>query len=169
MLCPGCGNDNIPGVDACEECGTDLAGLDIPEAASGFQGHMLNDRIEGLMSDAVRVTPETTVSDAIAAMRENKVGCVLVVRAGELAGVFNERHVLSRVVRAGRDATSTPVSEVMSDELLLLDPEDPPAFAVHRMVAHDRRHLPVTSGTEILGYVSVRGVLRYIRDQVAVG
>ena len=29
MQCPGCGTPNIPGVDACESCGLDLAGLDL--------------------------------------------------------------------------------------------------------------------------------------------
>jgi|GEM_PF-6048988 len=166
MLCPGCGRDNIPGVDTCEDCGSDLAGLDLPSAGSGFRGRMLNDRVEELVSEAVTVPPDATVAEAVETMRSRGVGCVLVVEGGRLMGLFNERHLLGGVLNRGRDPKATSVSEVMSSELLLLDPEDPPAFAVHRMVSHDRRHLPVVSGSEIHGYVSVREVLGYIRSQL---
>lgn len=169
MRCPGCHHDNIPGVDVCEECGSDLAGLDLPEAERGFRGRMLNDRVGDLISQAVVLPPDATVAEAISKMRDRKAGCVLVARDGELIGIFNERHLLTRVINRHLDAAATPVADVMSTELQLLDPDDPPAFAVHRMVSRGRRHLPVVSGSRILGYVSVRNVLSYIEKQFATG
>jgi signal-transduction protein with cAMP-binding, CBS, and nucleotidyltransferase domain len=163
MRCPGCGLDNIEGVDACDHCGMDLAGLDLPEARSGFRGRMLGDRLGDLvLAQAVQIDVASSVGEAIAAMRRQGCGCVLVLRDGKLAGIFNERHVLTRIVRPGRDPETTSMAEVMSPDPLRLSPEDPPAHAVHCMVARGYRHLAVVEGERILGYVSVREILSYI-------
>jgi CBS domain-containing protein len=171
MRCPYCGEDNIPGVDICESCGSDLAGLDLPEARGGFRGKLLNDRIGDLeISPALTVPPDASVAEAIAKMREARHGCVLVVdSSGKLAGLFNERHVLTRVAREELDASVTPVSEVMSPDPLRLSPEDPPAFAVHCMVAYGFRHLPVEDGDDLLGFISVRNILSYLHRDVIGG
>ncbi len=167
MLCPNCGERNIPGVDICEGCGTDLAGLDLPEAESGFQGKLLNDRIGELeLSEAVAVQAESSVADAVRAMREAGRGCTLVFRDGRLAGIFNERDVVARVLSSGLDAEATPVTEVMTPDPVTLSPTDPPAYAVHCMVSHSLRHLPVVENDRVLGYISVRNILRYIHRDV---
>lgn len=169
MLCPNCGIDNIPGEDSCESCGTDLAGLDLPEAGSGFRGRMLSDRIGDLrLSPAVTVAPDCTVEEAIQRMRQARSGCVLVADGGELLGIFNERHVLTRVLRETRDPAATAITEVMSAGPLALSPEDPPAHAVHCMVDYGFRHLPVVADGKILGYVSVRNILDYIHNELSV-
>jgi CBS domain-containing protein len=163
MRCPGCGRDNIEGIDACENCGMDLAGLDLPAAGSGFRGHMLGDRLGDLaLPRAVEIDVTATVAEAIAAMRRQGCGCVLVLRDGKLAGIFNERHVLTRILRPGLDPAKTSMAEVMSPDPVRLSPLDPPAHAVHCMVAHGYRHLAVVEDERILGYVSVREILGYI-------
>ena len=168
MLCPYCETDNIPGVDVCESCGSDLAGIDLPEAGRGLRGRLMTDAISDLeISETVSVLEDATVADAVEAMRDAQRGCVLVMsEAGELVGLFNERHLLTRVVRKSLDAAATRVSAVMSPDPLRLAPEDPPAFAIHCMVDYGFRHLPVVSGTDVHGFISVRNVLAYLNSQV---
>lgn len=167
MLCPNCDTDNIPGVDVCETCGTELAGMDLPEARSGFRGKLLTARMGDLpVSEPVLVSPDDTVREAIERMRDAQVGCVLVATDGKLVGLFNERHVLTRVLRKGIDVASTRVSEVMSPNPFELSPEDPPAFAIHSMVAYGFRHLPLVSQGKIVGYISVRNILAFLHDGV---
>ena len=167
MLCPNCAADNIPGVDACEECGTDLAGLDLPEARAGFRDRLLTARLGELpISEAVVVETAETVRGAIERMREAQAGCALVQEGAELVGLFNERHVLTRVLRKGLAATATPIGAVMSRDPLRLSPEDPPAYAIHCMVAYGFRHLPLVSNGKVLGYLSVRNILGYLHSDV---
>lgn len=170
MLCPSCAKDNIPGVDICEDCGTELAGLDIPEARGGFRGTLLTARIGDLpVSAPVLVGEDESVRTAIEKMREAKAGCVLVQSDGKLAGLFNERHLLTRVVRRGLDLDATRVAQVMSRDPLELSPEDPPAFAIHCMVSRGFRHLPLVSDQKILGYISVRNILAFLHETVLAG
>ena len=167
MLCPNCSTDNIPGVDSCEECGTDLASLDVPGARPGFRGRLLTDAVGDLsLSKPVVVSTAETVRGAIEHMREAQAGCVLIEEGGELVGLFNERHLLTRVLRRNLDPATTSVSSVMSLWPLKLSPEDPPAFAIHWMVTSGYRHLPVVSGGQILGYISVRNILAYLQQDV---
>jgi CBS domain-containing protein len=125
---------------------------------------LLTDRVGDLdLSAALVLGPEATVAEALDLMVSQRHGCVLIVEDGVLCGIFTERDLLSRIVLANRDATRTPLSAVMTPSPVCLGPDDPPAFAVHSMVARGMRHLPVVAGAELLGFVSVRNLLRYIR------
>lgn len=167
MRCPFCGHDNIQGIELCEHCGAELAGLDIPEAGDGLGGRLLTDRMVDLdLSPTLSLGPEATVAEALALMKEKRHGCVLVLDGGVLSGIFTERDVLSRVVLRGLDVNATPLSAVMTSAPVRLEAEDPPAFAIHSMVSRGLRHLPVLAGAELLGFVSVRNLLRYIRRDV---
>lgn len=166
MICPGCGSDNIPGNDSCDECGLDLAGLDLPGAQGGFSGLLLTSRLADVgYSTPVVVDVAAPVAEAIDAMRQQKCGCTLVFDGDRLVGIFDERDVLTRVAVPGIDSAATPMSEVMSPDPLRLSPDDPPAFAVHCMVAHDFRHLAVVTGDRLEGYVSVRNILSYLERE----
>ena len=168
MLCLNCGHDNIAGIDLCEACGTDLAGLDLPEAHSDFRGKILTGRVGDLeLKPAPTVPLGATVTQAIEKMRRARQGCVLVVgRNGGLKGIFTERDVLVRVVARGLVAGSTPVEAVMTPDPMVVWPSDPPAYAIHRMVEQSVRHLPVVDGSRVLGFISSRSILRYIGRDV---
>lgn len=167
MICPNCGHDNIQGTDLCESCGSDLAGLDLPEARQGFRGKMMTDLVGDLkLTEALFVSPETTVADAITKMRQARQGCVLVQKDSSLVGIFTERDVLSKVVRTGLDALNTPLSNVLTADPITLAPTDPPAFAIHHTATRGLRHLPVVDEQQVLGLISVRNLLRYIHHDV---
>ena len=167
MRCPFCDAQSIQGADACSNCGADLAGLDLPEAQSGVSGRLLGDRIADLkLSAPIVLAPESTVREAVEEMRRKRRGCVFVERQGDLVGAFNERNLLTRVLRADRDPETTALSEVMSPVPVQLHPEDPPAFAVHCMVSRRLRHLPVVSEGALVGFLSVRNILAYLNDEL---
>ncbi|TNF77407.1 MAG: CBS domain-containing protein [Acidobacteria bacterium] len=167
MRCPNCSHDNIAGVDFCEECGTDLAGLDLPEARTGFRGRLLTDHIADLpTAPPVVVSPKSTVTEAIEKMRSEQHGCVLVQEGSELVGIFTEKDVLTRVLRPAIDPAATPVSAVMTPKPMIVAPTDPPAFAIHNRVARDLRHMPVVEDSKIVGFLSERHILSYIQEDI---
>jgi hypothetical protein len=48
IICPDCGNENIPGIDVCEQCGQSLSALSKPTVSTGLELHLTKDRIEAL-------------------------------------------------------------------------------------------------------------------------
>jgi CBS domain-containing protein len=49
------------------------------------------------------VASSVSVADAVRVMNQHKVGSILILDQGRLAGIFTERDVLTRVVAAGRN------------------------------------------------------------------
>ena len=167
MLCPNCSHDNIAGIDLCEICGTDLAGLDLPESHMGFRGRLLTGRISDIsISPPITATPDISVVEAIESMRSHKHGSVIVLENGKLVGIFTERDVLTRVIVPGLDPASVKVSEVMTPNPITLDINDPPAYAIHLSVAQELRHLTIMEGNELKGLISVRDLLQHIHEDV---
>jgi len=167
VLCPNCSHDNIAGIDLCEICGTDLAGLDLPESHMGFRGRLLTGRIGDIsISPPVTAAPDTSVTEAIESMRSHKHGSVIVLENGRLVGIFTERDVLTRVIVPGLDPDSIKVSEVMTPNPITLDITDPPAYAIHLSVAQGLRHLTIMEGNDLKGLISVRDLLQHIHEDV---
>jgi CBS domain-containing protein len=110
---------------------------------------------------AVVVAPTATVLDAIRVMDEEKVGAVAVVRDDKLVGIFTERDVMTRIVLAARDAKSTPVAEVMTNDPQSVGQSTGVKDALRVMIERHFRHLPVVdAGGRVLGMLSMRHVLR---------
>jgi CBS domain-containing protein len=113
-------------------------------------------------SQVLSIGPDATVLDAALLMNEHKVGSLVVMDAGEVAGMFTERDVLRRVVGERRDPATTPVREVMTIEVVCCTPESPIEEARAAMMNRRIRHLPVRDGDrKILGMISIGDLNAY--------
>jgi len=55
------------------------------------------------LQPAITLEPSATVRDAVEAMQQAQMSCVLVVNQGRLAGIFTERDVVTRVLAQESD------------------------------------------------------------------
>ena len=166
MICPACDHDNIAGVDLCDNCGMDLAGLDVKAWGVDPDDPLLAVPLADLpLKEPLVLTGDATVLRAIELMRERQEGCVFVQDArGRLAGVFTERDVTTRIAARGRNPAEIHLEEVMTHNPVALLKDDPLAWALHRMGVDGHRHLPVLDGESLLGFLSARTVLRVFLD-----
>ena len=112
------------------------------------------------------VPPETSVWDAASAMDERHIGALIVLKGERVAGVFSERDLLTRVVLKGLDPRATPVSAVMSTDLVYVTPQTPIPEAMAVMTERRCRHLPVMDGERHAGLVSIGDCTRWVsKDQ----
>src|SRR5215204_5397030 len=73
--------------------------------------------------ELVTVEASALVTEAVAVMTERRVGAVLIMTEDRLVGgIFTERDLLVRVVHAGRDPKTTPVSLVMTRDVRFVTP-----------------------------------------------
>ena len=105
------------------------------------------------------LAPTVTVSEAAKRMKEQKVGSAMVVADGRLAGIFTERDALMRVLAAGLDAAATPLSAVMTAELVTIDAKASLMEALRLMHDGGFRHVPVVEDGRPVGIVSIRDAL----------
>ena len=77
-------------------------------------------------NELVSVAASATVLDAVDAMSRHDIGAVLIFTEDGLAGgIFTERDLLVRVVEAGRDPKTTPISLVMTRDVHFVSPGTP--------------------------------------------
>jgi CBS domain-containing protein len=123
--------------------------------------------ISDLLRNQVTVFAEVqqTVLEAVKLMVEHNIGAVPVLQEGQLVGIFSERDLMSRVVAEGKDAAHTKVSAVMTEDPLTIAPNDNLETCMTLMKRHGFRHLPVCSGREVKGVISLRDILLQNLDE----
>lgn len=109
--------------------------------------------------------PHQTVLEVARLMVEHNIGAVPVLKQGELVGIFSERDLMKRVVVHGKDPARTPVSEVMTEDPLTVQPQDDLETCMTLMRRHGFRHLLVCTGRELRGVVSLRDILLHDLDE----
>src|SRR5947207_2269495 len=69
----------------------------------------------------IHANPSDKVREVARMMAERNVGAIAVLDSGRLVGVFSERDLMARVVATGLDPDDTPVSNVMTKELIVAE------------------------------------------------
>jgi CBS domain-containing protein len=165
MRCPACGFDNLSGSDTCDNCGADLAGRDVPEAATSFRSHLLGEHLDELLEemhvgdpDVLDVTAD--VDEAVQVMHANGTDCVLVVDGGRLVGIFTDRDAVLKV--AGQPAGPRPIAELMTRDPVVLRHDDTIAVAINKMAVGGFRHIPIVEDGRPTGVVTARDVFSHL-------
>lgn len=105
------------------------------------------------------IDADKTVLEAARFMMEHSIGALPVMRNGELVGIFSERDVMNRVVAAGRTPGTTRIAEVMTSNPRGVDAGESVEECLFLMKEFGFRHLPIVSGKELKGLVSLRDLL----------
>jgi len=106
------------------------------------------------------VTKGQPVLEVAQYMADKQIGAVLVVEGDRILGIFSERDLMTRVVAKGLDARVTPVSEVMTTDVVVVDPDESYENCLKIMKQLNCRHLPVVSEDhKLLGIISLRDLL----------
>lgn len=114
---------------------------------------------------ALHAVPVTvTVFEAVEAMNQHRIGAMLVMNGARLAGIFTERDVLTRVIAASLDPKVTPVSQVMSANVLTIAPEATVQQVMDIFAEKHCRHLPVIQGDKLVGLISIGDVSRWVAN-----
>src|SRR5947209_2538600 len=108
-----------------------------------------------------QVTPQQTIAEAVALMRDKSVGCVLICAEQKVVGIFTERDLLRRIMAAGKPL-SGPVCESMTRRPVTVHPQDPIATALRRMEDGGYRHLPVVVDDKPVGILSIKRIVHYL-------
>jgi CBS domain-containing protein len=116
--------------------------------------------------DVWSVSPDTSVFDALKLMADKSIGAVIVLTDGELCGILSERDYARKVVLKGKVSISTPVSEIMTSPVLVVNPEQTIDKCMALMTDKRLRHLPVVEEEQVVGMVSIGDVVKtVIADQ----
>jgi len=171
MKCPACGYENLPGADACENCGSSLTRDDVPQAETEAERCLMEDPIEFLHpAKPLSVELRTSLTDAIQLMRDSHIGCLLVTAAdGSLAGILTERDLLQKVAGFGLELDQCTVQDFMTALPETGRADHPLGFAMQSMIVCDLRYLPlVDENDRPVGIASSRDIIDYIAAKLLI-
>lgn len=114
------------------------------------------------------VSPEKTVLEVLEVLSRHNIGAVLVMDGNKLVGIFSERDYARKGIIQGRKAPGTPVSDVMTPEVITVAPEHSIEDCMQIMSSKKFRHLPVVDNGNVVGVLSIGDIVTaIIREQEA--
>ena len=125
--------------------------------------NLRNDPVMRLQPTSPRMVGRAcSVGEAVALMRREQIGCVLVTDNGSLAGIFTERDLMRRVLAVGKNLDIS-IDEVMTPKPETVRHRDSIRGAIRLMNGGGHRHLPVVDDeNRPVGVVSAKRIVNYL-------
>jgi CBS domain-containing protein len=111
------------------------------------------------------VGPTDTVLTALGIMAERDIGAVFVLDGEELVGILTERDYARKVVLAGRSSRDSPVSSIMTTELVSVEPHSTVDECMGLMTERRVRHLAVVDNRRVVGVISIGDLVKATIDE----
>lgn len=109
--------------------------------------------------DVLTINPTTPASEALRVMAEHDIGALLIVDGERVVGIVTERDMVRKLAHPGHNLATTPVSTIMTDRVLYVEPSQTIEECMALMTDKHLRHLPVIDGGRLIGIVSIRDVV----------
>lgn len=108
------------------------------------------------------VPPGASVREAIELMARQRIGSLLIVDGARILGIFTERDYAQKVEVRGRTSTGTPISEVMTPDVIFVTPATTSQECMALMTGRRLRHLPVMDQGALVGLISIGDLVKDI-------
>ena len=108
------------------------------------------------------IGPNAMVINGIQLMDEKNVGALPVVDNGTLVGILSERDYTRKVILKGTSSKDTPVRDIMTKQLITVNPRENVTECMRIMTDGHVRHLPVLEGADLVGILSIGDVVNWL-------
>ena len=120
---------------------------------------ILKTKPEGLVHS---IAPSATVLQALQSMADLRVGALLVMQDNAIVGILTERDYARKIALMGRTSVSTLVSDVMTQDVMYVQPTQTSEECMALMTENRLRHLPVVEDGAVLGMISIGDLVKDI-------
>lgn len=110
--------------------------------------------------DVWSVNPDDTIFDSLKVMADKEVGALLVMDGDKLVGIVTERDYARKVILEGKTSQSSSVSEIMTGQVLCVNPQQTIDECMALMTDKRARHLPVVDDKQVVGIVSIGDLVK---------
>lgn len=110
--------------------------------------------------DVISVSPDTPILDLTKIFTEKKIGSIVVLRDGALAGIVSERDVVRAIAAKGADVLNETVESIMTANVTTCTGGDTIDHIMTVMTSGRFRHVPVIENGALAGIVSIGDVVQ---------
>ena len=108
------------------------------------------------------IAPDARVYEALKLMAEKEVGALVVLADGALAGILSERDYARKVILHGKSSHDIPVREIMTANVVTVNPGQTVDQCMALMTSKRIRHLPVVEGDRLIGVLSIGDLVKEV-------
>lgn len=108
------------------------------------------------------IGPDAKVYEALESMAEKDVGALLVTEGSRLVGIISERDYARKVRLHGKWSHDVPVREIMTEDVITVDPSRTVEECMAIVTQQRVRHLPVCDGDRLVGVISIGDLVKEV-------
>jgi CBS domain-containing protein len=113
-----------------------------------------------MIRNVVTVQRDASVHEAVQLLNKHKIGCLIILNNGQIAGIITERDLLERVLEQCKNPKQTKVSEIMTRNVITGTPDMDTVEATRLMFKLKVKKLPITEGNRLVGIVTLTDIAR---------
>jgi CBS domain-containing protein len=114
---------------------------------------------DAMTSSVITADPKTTVADAAVLMSRFKIGSLVIARETEPEGLITESDIIEKVVSKNILASEITIGQIMTKNLIIIDPGSELNEAARVMAKNSIRRLPVVNNGNLVGILTSTDVL----------
>ena len=122
----------------------------------------LNQLLAAKGGQVYSIRPDATVIDALRLMAQKDVGALLVMDDTRVVGIMSERDYARKVILQGKSSQDMPVRDIMTADVVKVDPSRTIEECMGLMTQRRIRHLPVCEGEKLVGLVSIGDLVKEV-------
>ena len=118
-------------------------------------------KVKDIMVSRVISCPlNTNVAAAAKIMRDEDVGSIIVMEGKKPVGIMTREDVTNKVAALDKQPSKVMITEIMNSPIVTASPDEMLSEAAKRMSKYGYERLPVKQLNKLIGFVSVRDLLR---------
>jgi len=117
-----------------------------------------------MRKNVLQTDPQTKIIDVAKLMAKNEMGSVIITENEKVIGILTEQDLARKVMAKGINSENISVSEVMTGNVHIIEPEDDIQEAMLKMGKNKIKHLPVIKDNKLFGIISFKDIVNIEPD-----
>ena len=115
---------------------------------------------DAMTREPVCIGPNESLYEAVKLMKASKVNSLVVRDSNRLLGIVTDGDFVRHIILSKLDPEKVPVKQIMSTNLVTIEPEDDITDAMQLLAEENLRHLPVVKDGKLKGLLTVKDALK---------
>ncbi len=121
-----------------------------------------------MCKDVITIGDDKSAADAAKIISENDISFLVIIKDGLPIGVLSEKDFVRKLAAENKNASETPISEIMSYKFRWVEPTTSIEDAIQKMLNNNIRRLLILEDEKLVGVVTQTDLARNLRDQLLV-
>ncbi len=116
--------------------------------------------LDVMTNKPIIASKDLSMGDAAKFMKEKRVNSLLIIENNYPVGIITDEDCVRKVLAEGLDTKKTKIKDIMSKELITIQPNKDIYDALLLMRDHGIRQLPVIEGKKLIGFLTLKDILK---------